>query len=148
MNSATRGNVGKFLSKNVDVANSVLHTDESKSYMESGKRFQAHATVNHRDGEYVRGNVSTNQAEDSSLSSRSIDGTHHHLSPEHLHRYVNEFAFQRSTCKRSDPVRLQAIGDQGCGTAAELQAIDGRMMQDQADAARCWAILPSVSTAS
>ena len=56
--------------------------------------------VNHRIGEYVRGDVSTNQAESYFAQlKRSLDGTHHHVSRVHLHRYVAEFDFRYTTCK-------------------------------------------------
>jgi hypothetical protein len=61
----------------------------------------------------VRGNVTTNQIEGFFAQlKRSIDGTHHSVSPAHLHRYVNEFAFRRTTCHLDDSVRLQLMVDQ------------------------------------
>jgi transposase-like protein len=114
--SVNAGNVGKFLGNHVDMANSVLHTDESSVYPETGKQFQAHETVNHSKHEYVRDGITSNQTEGFfSQLKRSIDGTHHHVSPEHLHRYVNEFAFRYSTCKLDDSVRLQTMVDQAAG---------------------------------
>ncbi len=44
----------------------------------AGKQFQSHQWVDHKNGEYVRGDVSTNQVEGYfSQLKRSIDGTHH-----------------------------------------------------------------------
>jgi hypothetical protein len=40
---------------------------------------------------------------------RSIDGTHHHVSPEHLPRYLAEFDFRFNTCKSSDTERMGAL---------------------------------------
>jgi hypothetical protein len=40
---------------------------------------------------------------------RSIDGTHHHVSKEHLHRYLAEFDFRYSTRKLTDSTRIQKI---------------------------------------
>ena len=49
----------------------------------------AHECVDHNAGEYTRGNVSTNLAEGYfSQLKRSIDGTHHHVSIEHLAAYL------------------------------------------------------------
>jgi hypothetical protein len=60
--------------------------------------------------------VSTNQAENYfSQLKRSIDGTHHHVSKEHLPRYLAEFDFRYSTCKLSDSERLQRMVDQTQG---------------------------------
>jgi hypothetical protein len=57
--------------------------------------------VNHSIGEYMRGNVFTNQAEYYfSQLKRSIDGTHHHVSREHLPRYLAEFDFAPRPAKK------------------------------------------------
>ncbi len=40
---------------------------------------------------------------------RSIDGTHHHVSREHLNRYLSEFDFRYSTCKETDAERMQRL---------------------------------------
>lgn len=109
-------NIGKFLGNHVDMANSVLHTDESNIYPQTGKQFLAHETVNHKRRKYVRDGVTSNHAEGLfSQLKGTIDGTHHRVSPEHLHRYVNEFAFRYSTCKLDDSVRLQTMVDQAAG---------------------------------
>jgi hypothetical protein len=65
----------------------VLHTDGWAGYIEVGAEFSAHERVDHMHHEYVRGNVTTNHAEAYfSQLKRSIDGTHHHVSVEHLPR--------------------------------------------------------------
>lgn len=70
-----------------------------------------HSSIDHRAGEYVRGDVSTNQAENFfSQLKRSIDGTHHHVSVEHLNRYLAEFGFRHSTRKVSDTERMAMVG--------------------------------------
>jgi hypothetical protein len=43
---------------------------------------------------------------------RSIDGTHHHVSRVHLHRYVGEFDFRYSTCKLPDVERMAVLAGQ------------------------------------
>ncbi len=57
--SVNAGNIGKFLGRNVDIANSVLHTDESRVYWPIGGQFQSHEAVNHSQKEYVRDGVTT-----------------------------------------------------------------------------------------
>jgi len=91
----------------LDPALTHLHTDGWHGY----RHFTAeHSTVDHSVGEYVRGDVSTNQAESYfSQLKRSIDGTHHHVSREHLDRYLAEFDFRYSTCKQSDLERMNRI---------------------------------------
>jgi hypothetical protein len=61
-------------------------------------------------GEYVRGNVSTNLNEGCfSQLKRSLDGTHHHVSVEHLQRYLDQFDFLSTYCKRTDSERMRLI---------------------------------------
>ena len=52
-------------------------------------------TVNHGIEEYVRGDVYTNTIEGYfSILKRGITGTYHHVSPQHLKRYLAEFDFR------------------------------------------------------
>lgn len=100
----------KVISEQVDMANSALETDEGAWYGSLGREFAYHSTVNHSAGEYVRKGVTTNMVEGFfSQLKRSIDGTHHHVSREHLHRYLGEFDFRYSTCKMSDYGRMRTL---------------------------------------
>ncbi len=82
----------KVIAQQVDMAASTLHTDSGAWYPQIGQEFAAHESVNHNAGEYVRGTVTTNHAEGYfSQLKRSLDGTHHHVSVEHLPRYLAEF---------------------------------------------------------
>ncbi len=107
-------NLRKVIAEQVDMANSVLWTDEGSSYNQIGREFVRHATVCHIDKNYVGvDGQSTNKLENFfSQLKRSIDGTHHHVSREHLHRYLAEFDFRLTTCKMSDSARMQRIIDQ------------------------------------
>jgi transposase-like protein len=106
-------NLRKVISEQVDMAGSRLMTDEGAWYNELGREFIEHNAVNHKAHEYVRGDVSTNMAENFfSQLKRSIDGTHHHVSVEHLPRYLAEFGFRRSTCKMSDEARMRLLARQ------------------------------------
>lgn len=72
-----------------------IMTDSFKSYRGLGKEFASHEYVSHSDGEYVRGEVHTNTAENYfSILKRGIDGTYHHISEAHLPRYLAEFDFR------------------------------------------------------
>ena len=52
-----------------------------------------HETVKHSISEYVNGMAHTNGIESFwATLKRGYHGTFHHISPKHLHRYVNEFA--------------------------------------------------------
>ncbi|MCA1701915.1 MAG: IS1595 family transposase [Actinobacteria bacterium] len=106
----------KAMAENIDMPGSVLYTDSYSAYHQLGTEFAAHATVNHSEGEYVRGNVTTNQAEGYfSQLKRSIDGTHHHVSVEHLLRYLAEFDYRYSTRKMSDTARMRHLMGQTSG---------------------------------
>ncbi len=103
------------LREHVDPAATHLHTDSSLGYRKIAGDFAGHSAVNHNIREYVRGDVSTNQAECYfSQLKRSIDGTHHHVSHEHLPRYLAEFDFRFSTCKETDTQRVgRLVGQVG-----------------------------------
>ena len=60
--SATAESVRSILVRNVS-RKSVLHTDESRIYTQTGKEFAAHSRVVHSRNEYVRGNVHSNTVE-------------------------------------------------------------------------------------
>ena len=90
---------------------SIIMTDEWKSYIGIGKEFKGgHETVNHSEGEFVRGYVSTNTVESYfSLLKRGVMGIFHHLSKGHLHRYCDEFSFRWNYRKVNDGERAIAV---------------------------------------
>lgn len=96
--------------ENVDPRSRVM-TDEFPSYRGLEKEFTTHEVVEHRSGEYVRGEAHTNTVEGFfGLLKRGVNGTFHHVSKGHLHRYCDEFAFRWSYRNVSDGARLvQAI---------------------------------------
>ena len=75
---------------------SYLMTDEAPQYRKIGDEFAGHGTVNHSIEEYVRAFFwHTNTAEGYfSILKRGIVGTYHHVSAEHLHRYLAEFDYR------------------------------------------------------
>jgi transposase-like protein len=89
----------------VNKATTTLHTDGLKSYQAI-----AHESVDHEADEYVRDGVSTNSAENFfSQLKRSLDGTHHHVSREHLPRYLGEFDFRFTTMDDNDGQRMARL---------------------------------------
>ena len=87
-----------------------LHTDSSGAYGTFADEPAGHASVNHSEGEYLRDGVSTNKAENYfSQLKRSIDGTHHHVSREHLGLYLAEFDFRHSTHYLTDTARVDHL---------------------------------------
>jgi transposase-like protein len=118
--------LGAVLRSNVDMPNSILHTDEWGGYRRIGRQFAAHEYVTHASGEYVRGDASTNAAEGYfSQLKRSIDGTHHRVSVEHLNRYLAEFDFRYSTRTISDSRRMERLMGQTGGRRLTYQATAG-----------------------
>jgi transposase-like protein len=98
------------LHEHVDPAATHLHTDGARNYRLIGHEFASHEAVNHDAREWVRGDVTTNQAEAYfSQLKRSLDGTHHHVSREHLPRYLAEFDFRYTTRRDSDTERMECI---------------------------------------
>jgi len=56
-----------------------------------------HRRVKHTDGEYVRGDVTTNTVESYfSIFKRGMRGTYQHCAEKHLHRYLAEFDFRHN----------------------------------------------------
>ncbi len=75
---------------------SLLVTDDAGQYRHMNRDFR-HETVNHGIEEYVRGDVHTNTVEGYfSILKRGITGTFHHVSQQHLHRYLAEFDFRHN----------------------------------------------------
>jgi hypothetical protein len=55
----------------------------------------ARKTINHGIGEYVRGEAHSNTVENYfSILRRGITGVYHHVSQQHLKRYLAEFDFR------------------------------------------------------
>ncbi len=108
--NVTAATLRPAIQANVNTRRTHLHTDSGMQYRTLAEPFAAHSTVDHRAGEYVRQDVTTNHAETYfSQLKRSLDGTHHHVSREHLHRYLAEFDFRFSTCKLSDVERIDLL---------------------------------------
>ena len=87
--------------------NATIVTDSAPIY-HSLKRSYDHETVNHVQGEYVKGIAHTNTVEGFfGQLKRGIIGIYHQVSPKHLHRYCNEFGYRWNTRKVSDVVRFE-----------------------------------------
>ena len=88
-----------------------LMTDQSTLYMNLGKQFASHQTVNHGINEWKRGNAYTNTIEGYfSIFKRGMKGVYQHCREDHLHRYLAEFDFRynhRSALKIDDKERAR-----------------------------------------
>lgn len=90
--------------------NTKLYTDDAGQYRHMKRDFD-HEIVNHKVGEYVRGDAHTNTIEGYfSILKRGITGIYHHVSQQHLKRYLCEFDFRYNFRKISDDERaLEAL---------------------------------------
>ena len=88
-----------------------LMTDDAGQYRHMHKDFARHEVVNHGILEYVRGDAHTNTIEGYfSILKRGITGTYHHVSAQHLKRYLAEFDFrynERENLGVSDAQRME-----------------------------------------
>ncbi len=104
----------------------VLYTDSLNSYKSLDKSYK-HSSVNHNKGEYVRGEVSTNAIENFwSLLKRSIKGTHIHVSPFHLDRYIDDQAFRYEHRKTNDLGRFDLTVTQAQGKRLTWNQLTGK----------------------
>jgi transposase-like protein len=86
--------IAPLVDRHVDKA-SFLMTDQNPVYMRIAKDYAGHASVNHGDGEFARGEVHNNTAESfNAIVERAKFGVFHRLSKKHLQRYLNEIAFR------------------------------------------------------
>ena len=73
-------------------------TDSFPSYRGLHKEFAQHNLINHANDEWVRGDVHTNTVEGYfSILKRGVNGVYHHVSEQHLPRYLTEFDFRYNT---------------------------------------------------
>jgi len=122
LQAVTGDTLGEALREQVEPS-ATLMTDELKAYRTLGREFAAHELVNHSAGEYARGAAHINTAEGFfSQLKRSIDGTHHHVSAWHLHRYLSEFDFRYSTRKMKDGERTERAIRQTAGKRLQYRA--------------------------
>jgi transposase-like protein len=89
---STKG-IAEFISENVDIAGSLLITDELHAYRFAGSRMN-HAAINHQVA-YADGHVHTNSIEGFwSLVKRAWYGQHHHYSRKYMPLYISEACYK------------------------------------------------------
>jgi len=100
------GTLAKYIKENLSADVEVIMTDEWQAYpkaiRDSGIEGIEHKTVNHFDGIYVDGDITTNGIESAfSLLKRGIVGSWHKVSAKHLAAYLDEMTFRFNN--RSNP---------------------------------------------
>lgn len=105
----TAANIHAAMQQNIDIR-AAIHTDEHVLYPAIAERYTGgHHTVKHGDGEYARGDVTTNGVEGFfSILKRGLNGVYHAVSREHLPRYLAEFEFRYNGRKMNDGERVVA----------------------------------------
>ncbi|MBI3505363.1 MAG: IS1595 family transposase [Proteobacteria bacterium] len=94
LQSISANNLRPILKQHIHAATAFM-TDGEGQYRLVGPMFARHEVVNHGIGEYVRGDAHTNTIEGYfSILKRGIAGVYHHISQEHLKRYLAEFDFR------------------------------------------------------
>ena len=97
--------------------------------------FPAHATVNHSIGEYVRGEAHSNTVESYfAILKRGITGVYHHVSQQHLKRYLGEFDFrynERMALEVTDAERAMKAVKGVVGKRVTYQRPNGRQAKDR-----------------
>jgi transposase-like protein len=91
----TGATLRKAMSDHVDLSNTTLVTDEAQGY----KLLRVNAegfTTNHAEGYF-------------SQLKRSLDGTYHRVSREHLPRYLAQFDFMYSNHEVTDTIRMERL---------------------------------------
>jgi transposase-like protein len=105
---------------------STINTDEAGAYDGLGAMFFKHETVNHKAGEFVRDDVTTNGVESVfAVLKRGLHGVYHHASQKHLGRYVDEFAFRlnEGNVKHHTLTRLDSLIDGTAGKRLTYKAL-------------------------
>ncbi|MDE0634067.1 MAG: IS1595 family transposase [Caldilineaceae bacterium] len=123
--STDAGTLTQFILDTVE-DKSVVYTDERKSYSRVRKHFY-HDTVSHGRGEYVNVDTHTNGIESFwACLKRGYHGTYHYMSPQHLHRYVNEFT-GRVNVRDFDTIDQMALMfKRMCGKTLKYYELVGR----------------------
>lgn len=125
--TVTSSNIHSAMQQNINIE-SAIHTDEHTIYPAIAERYSGgHQTVRHADGEYARGDVTTNSVEGFfAIVKRGLNGVYHAVSKEHLHRYLAEFEFRYNARKMNDGERV----------VAAIQSAEGkRLLYRQPEAA-------------
>jgi transposase-like protein len=103
--NAKLGTIYPIITDKVDLG-ATIYTDELPAY-KFLKNDCTHNFVNHSADEYIRVEVHTQNIDNFwSLLKRGIYGIYHHTSPQHLHRYVNEFVYRYNNRKMTDGSRF------------------------------------------
>ena len=90
--------------------NTVIYTDESKSYNRLKKENYSHSFVRHNDNEFVVDDIYTNTIEGFwSHFKKMVFGTYHFVSKKHLQSYIDEEVYRWNTRLMSESARFKFV---------------------------------------
>ena len=105
-------------------AGAEVFTDEARSYRPLASMGYAHSSVAHSLGQWVDGMAHTNGVESFwSMLKRGYHGTYHHMSSEHLFRYVNEFSGRHNQRPLGTDEQMAAIAQSMVGRRLRYQEL-------------------------
>jgi hypothetical protein len=114
-----------IINESVAVGATVI-TDGSPIYKKVSNEMNQyhHEVINHHKDEYVREHYHTNSIEGFwSLFKRGIVGIYHHISKEHMQRYVDEFTFRYNTRQLDESERFNTYLTNMCNRLTYKQLI-------------------------
>ena len=89
----------------------IVYTDELRSYNRLTSIGYAHETVYHKAKDYVSGRAHTNNIEGMwSNVKRGIDGVNHAVSPKHLQSYLDSYVYRFNHRNDPTPMFSQLLG--------------------------------------
>ncbi len=116
----TSESLGKVVREHM-APDAILMTDGHKGYLRVGPEMAEHHRVRHDIGEYAKTTHNGRRAHINAAEGyfgqlkRSIEGTHHFVTTEHLPRYLAEFDYRYSTRKLNDTARMKRLVGQMSG---------------------------------
>ena len=102
-----------------------VYTDEHQAYV--GMVGLHHQSIKHSVSEYVNGQANTNGIESLWASlKRGYHGVYHHMAPDHLHRYINEFSGRHNHRPQDTIVQMSCIAHGLTGKRLPYQNLIGK----------------------
>ena len=115
-----------FLKAVVSDETEAIYTDDYRAYYGIADENTRHETVNHGRRQWVQGDVHTQTMEDVwSLFKRSVIGSYHHLSVNHLQAYLDELAFRYNNRENAYLFRDTLLALVGSGSMPYAELIAG-----------------------
>ena len=112
VDSTDQGTIARIALKHVSRSTNI-YTDEAAMYSILTHLGYEHCKVNHKSGEYVKGEAHTNGVESFwSMLKRGYYGTYHKMSAKHLQKYIDEFA-DRTNVRHMDTMDQIKVAVEG-----------------------------------